>query len=340
MPTLEKNIITPDAATGLVQGSYASVTEMLPLSAVLTDSNADNPTSVSWTPNKRRDQRMADFTAFGANLPYTRQDTQQTAMAGLLKLGVREMVGERDIAVHGATPEFLRNKLQAYLTQIGTEIAWRVESARLSTLFDAKFSVQNTVYDYERDKAHEVSLAVAKKWDATGVDPVADILGWQNLVRKNTGVKPTVFITTSDVLDILAENPQFIAHIPNYVAKPSRIGRDDVEAILRNMCAIDSIVVLDEMYSGLGVRLPEGFTVPEKTVLLAPNLAAYELGRTVFGATAAAQSAEYGINNPNGVGLVGYVTADSVPVTYDAVGEGTVLPVLENADLTLKAVVA
>ena len=340
MPTLEKTIITPAAATGIVNGAYEAVTNYMPFAQVLPDANADSALGVEWTPNKRREQRMADFTAFGATLPYTRQETRTTSMAGLLKVGMREAVTEKDIAAHGDSPDFLRNKLIDYLTQLGTEIAWRVESARLATLIDAQFTVANTVYDFERAANQTTTVVAAKKWSTTAADPISDIDGWQKIVKTQTGVKPTTLITTSDVLDMLAVNAKVIELVPNMLKTPSRVGREEVLNVLKSQLGIDTVVVLDEMYNTIGVKLPEGFTIPQSVAVLAPNLNAYDLGRTAFGTTAAAQSGAYGINNPNGMGLVGYVTSEESPVSYDATGEGTVLPVLENADLTFKATVA
>lgn len=342
MPTLETKIISPAEATGTVQGAYQAVTAKMPFAQVLPDTVADSALAVAWTPNKRREQRMAEFTAFGANLPYTRQDGQFASMAGLLKVGMREMLSERDIATHGDSVDYVRGKLNSFLTQLGTEIAWRVEAARLSTLVDAKFSAQNTIYDFQRNEEHVANYAsnATKKWTAAGANPIADILGWQKTVRANTGIKPTTMVTTSDVLDLLAANAKVIELVPNMLKTPSRIGREDLLAVLKSQAGIDTVVVLDEMYTNIGVKLPDGFTVPQNTVVLTASLTAYELGRTVFGTTAAAQSAEYNISNPNGMGLVGYVTSDAVPPTYDAVAEGTVLPVLENADLTFKSVIA
>lgn len=110
------------------------------------------------------------------------------APSGALKRRAGEQIGgnlssmDRQMARVVAT-------IQDQVDQITRRKEWMAASALRSgaiTLSGDKYPTQNI--DFTRNAAHTVTLAGAAAWGQAGVDPLADIRAWVNLVLKNGSV--------------------------------------------------------------------------------------------------------------------------------------------------------
>lgn len=353
MSLLNKDIITPDEASAIVLGAYQTTTAALPFASILPDQFTG--LSVEWTPNQ--DDPEVDemkFSTWDAEAPYGRTvGGEKLSYTSMLPLRKRMRVSEKDIAngTISMTNGDLKTTLSDYFVQLGKELAYRLEKARVAVAVDAKLGIKESNeeanWDYARDSALTTSLTATKTWDKSG-DPVKDLRTWSDLIDDKKGARPTIMVTTRKVVNALTSN----AAIINYLFRgqgstlPALVSENDVKSVLSLYTGIQDIYVVDERYRDFArqskITLPGGVKsfFPENTILLIPAFGDVNMGYTALGPTAEAQTPAYGISREKNAGPIGAVlnTPSSTP-GYEAYVNGTALPVLVQSNSTLKATV-
>ena len=239
MSLLNKDIITPDEASAIVLGAYQTTTAALPFASILPDQFTG--LSVEWTPNQ--DDPEVDemkFSTWDAEAPYGRTvGGEKLSYTSMLPLRKRMRVSEKDIANGNIsmTNGDLKTTLSDYFVQLGKELAYRLEKARVAVAVDAKLGItesnEDAAWDYARDSALSTSLTTTKTWDKTG-DPVKDLRTWSDLIDDKKGARPTIMVTTRKVVNALTSN----AAIINYLFRgqgstlPALVSENDVKSVL------------------------------------------------------------------------------------------------------------
>lgn len=159
MSLLNKDIITPDEASAIVLGAYQTTTAALPFASILPDKFTG--LSVEWTPNE--DDPEVDeikYSTWDAEAPYGRTVSgEKLSYTSMLPLRKRMRVSEKDIAngTISMTNGDLKTTLSDYFVQLGKELAYRLEKARVAVAVDAKLGIKESNeeanWDYARDSA-------------------------------------------------------------------------------------------------------------------------------------------------------------------------------------------
>lgn len=348
------DIITPDEATGLAQGAFDGVSAQLPFNRVLPNMllnslpegiTSDNKT-VSWVPNQRQDiDKDPLFRAWDAESPYGAWTGGRSVKhVEVQPLGKRHRITESDIVSAGDSA-FTHDRASSFITKIGGELAFKLEKAKVKVAVDGAITVsENGIthpFDYGRDKALNVTLDNAGKWGADGVDPTEDLQKWIELVQSKDGMIPRVMVTTRKVMAALRHNKALISYLyPTSVNLPSSIRESEVVNLLREYAEIQDVMVADREYETYfqnnNIKVQQIF--PENTALLLPGFGDTGIGVTGIGPTAEAKTGI--VSNPDDLGLAALVqdTPGSVPA-YDVYVTGSALPILAQANSTLKATV-
>lgn len=350
------DIISPDAATGIVQGAFNGASAALPFNQVLPNTNADNlpqgitadNLTVSWTPNLR--QQLDDgpvFRAFDAEVPYGKTYGKgERKYTEMQPFGKRHRITEADIATNG-DKAFTADKATLFFDKLGRETAFMLEKAKAQVALNAALTISengvNGSFDYGRSADLNVpNTGLVKNWSAAAAKPVDDIKKFQDLIAAHDGMAPTVMVTSRRVMAALSQNAQLIQLLfAKTTGVPGSIKQSDVLGLLNEYANISGVLLADQAYeqyfqTNKLVRIPNMF--PDDTVLFLPGLGDTGIGATAIGPTAEAKTGI--VSNPNDIGLVGVMqeTPGTVPA-YDLYVNGTGLPVLAQPDSTLKATV-
>lgn len=85
------------------------------------------------------------------------------------------------------------------------------ERMRMQLLYSGKINITANglqyLYDYKMKNTHKVTLSGTAKWSSSEEsDPITDIIGWQDKVEEDTGVRPTRAICTRKTWGYLLKN--------------------------------------------------------------------------------------------------------------------------------------
>lgn len=349
MATLDKSIITPSAASTIVDEAFQATNDMLPLSSVFPLQSNNGETTVHWTPNLPVAQtEKMDYRAWDGEAGYGKTtESSIEKYGGLLPLSKKAHISERDIITHKTDVEWLRADAEGHLKRMGMEAAVTAELLRIPAIVNAKFTIKengvNAEYDFERPATLN-DLTPAKKWTAADANPEADIEGWINAMEAANGGLPGAVITTRKVIQALRSNKSVITDYTNQskTNAPERIKANEVIDWLRGYGLTD-VRLIDEMYTQVeresGFKLPVNVStlIPEDTFIMFSSFNDTNLGATYMGPTVEAATPEYEINRADNSGMVGYVMYDNAPTRYDVWTNGALMPILKQAVSTLKA---
>ncbi|MCO6558487.1 MAG: major capsid protein [Bifidobacterium sp.] len=355
MSQINTSVISPEEATGSVQGAFEAVSAQLPFNSILPDSTPDqmpqgitmDGTTVAWTANQRTkidDKNI--FRAWDAESKYSKTvKGAKVLRAEVQPIGKRLRISEADIARNG-DDAFTHTKALEYFQNLAASTAFQLELARLKTVVDGKLSITErdlpTTFDFGRASDLSKNLTGNKMWSADGINPVEDIKSWSELVKKHDGMAPQAMVTTRKVMNLLAKNPQVISLATERSAdtSPTMIKESAVREVLSEYAGIRSVLVADEAYDTFfqtnHIEAQDMF--PEDTVLLLPGLLDSGIGVTALGPTAEARLGV--VSNPGDCGLVGVVQDTAgAPPAYDVYVTGSALPVFTQPNSTFKATV-
>lgn len=349
--TLEKNIISPAEASGVVQAGFDFVNATLPFGAVFPIKSNEGRDTVTWQkiiPPKETDAMK--FRAWDAEATHGSTVSQTGEnYTGLIPLSKMGHISERDVINHTGNTTWLHDKAVEIFTQLGQEAAVRIELARIAALVDAKITVDENgvkANTWTFDRPNSISrLAPAAVWSDVKSDPVTDVQNWVNAIRKERGRTPGAALTTSKVVDALRTNESFITEYTGVSlanSKP-RLTRAEVLDVFRTSCGLSDVRMVDVLYTDLetanGFKMPVDVNtlIADGTFILFPSYNDTGLAFTASGPTAEGQDPEYEINKNVNDGFIGAMFSGGAPVKYDLWANGTMMPILQEAVSTAKA---
>lgn len=349
--TLEKNIISPPEASGVVQSGFDFIDGLLPFGSVFPVKSNDGKDTVTWQkiiPPKETDAMK--FRAWDAEAAHGKTVAQSGEnYTGLIPLSKMGHISERDVINHTGDSTWLHDKAVEILTQLGQEAAVRIELARIAAMVDAKITVEENglkANTWTFDRPTSISkLTPAKVWSDVKSDPVTDVQKWVDAIKKERGRTPGAALTTSKVIDALRTNESFITEYTGVSlanSKP-RLTRAEVLDVLRTACGLADVRMIDVLYTDLevnnGFKMPvdTNTLIPNGTFIMFPSFNDTGLGFTASGPTAEGQDPEYGINKSVNDGFIGAMFSGGAPVKYDLWANGTMMPILQEAVSTAKA---
>lgn len=351
--TPDTTIMSPAEVSSIAQGAFEGVASSLPFGSILPNMVNEDGLTVSWTPNQRLDEDEAEFRAFDAEVEYGRTVGAASSLSlNLIAIGRRMRVTERDIINHVSdTGTWVRDKVEEYAAQLGRNIAFRLERAKVDAIVNAKLTIdENGIkgsWDFQRKRTLTVNLA--KKWNDPTSNPLADLKAWSDAIDAAEGDLPGAMVTTRAVMDALAAHPLIVKYAAaaanNEVAATiPNVSYQSVRNVLSQYAGITDVLVADTAYADYAkansINLPGGVKsyFPANTVLLLPGLTGGLVGDTRIGPTAEQVSAAYGLSTQTGISAAVFPGFNNTP-GWDVYATGTMLPVIRMANSTLTATV-
>ena len=238
------------------------------------------------------------------------------------------------LRARNASDEQILDAVRGIAVKIARDIDARVERQRGIALRTGKSTIPELAADddFGRDVAHTVTAGTL--WSSSAVSRLADLQAWADLYETKNGVAPGVIVASRRVLRALAAGDEFKLSLVGGGSRPATVG--DVNAIIEG-AGLPPI----ETYTR---RTDAGPILPEDELLMLPepvdptDWESAQLGATFWGRTLSSQDADWQIPEDVQPGIVaGVYQSPKPPMVTEAVGDAIALPVLANANLSLKA---
>ncbi|MEE6273513.1 major capsid protein [Georgenia sp. MJ206] len=220
---------------------------------------------------------------------------------------------------------------------VAQAVSSRMERLRGTVLSTgvATISELGAADSFGRRASHTVTAG--SLWSsATSVSRLADLQAWADLYEETNGVAPGQIVTSRRVLRVLAAGDEFKINLVGGGSRAATV--DDVNAIVEGH-GLPPIEVLSRRTSG-------GRVLPETELLMLPEPVepdAWEetqLGASFWGQTLSSQEPGWELADDEQPGIVvGAFRSDTIPMIAEAQSDAIAMPVLANADLSLKATV-
>lgn len=206
------------------------------------------------------------------------------------------------------------------------------ERMRMQLISTGTITMENNgqVYEYDYGVPTDHKVTPTTAWNATGADPIGDIIAWQDLMETNGYGRPTRAITSRKVLRQLAKTTSIIEAI--YVLSDGKIKSVDESAVrtyIADKTGLD-IVVYEKFYKDIDNSTKR--MLPEDLFIMLPE---GTLGNTYFGTTPEeADLVASGIANVSIVDTGVAVTTSKLvdPVNVETKVSMIALPSFEAAD--------
>lgn len=213
-------------------------------------------------------------------------------------------------------------------------IAARIELARGDALVNGSVTIAengvSATVDFGRSGGNTV--AAATKWDNSG-DPLADLLAWRDTYVAANGEEPGVILTSRKVLSTMMKNAAMRNLVFPGANQPNVVTEAAVSEVLRAF-GLPAIEVYDVKVNvnGSSTRV-----IDDKKLLFLPS--GGQLGTTLWGTTAEALDADFGVDESEAPGIVAGSYSTKDPVALWTKASAIALPVLANPDLSMVATV-
>lgn len=349
------SIMTPADASSITQGTFDSLSGVLPFASILPNTVNDEGLTRSWAANTHRDEDEAKYRAYDAQTV----KGKTTGKGGSFSLNLQPLSHAQSITEYsiilnsGMSDDWVRAKLSEYFDKLGRDLAWRVERSKIDTFVNAVFDFDDdeqggNAYDFRRDA--KLNVTVKTKWNDAASDPIKDIQAWQKLIKTAEGDAPTTLVTTRNVVDTLMVNPSVIKYAAASAANEAalqlpQVGLNVVTNVLTQYTGIRKVLIVDDAFqtvvdnifanTQVKMRIPSSVlnAFPANTVMLSADY----VGVEALGPTAEQYLSGYGLSDSQIA--AGVFPSQSFAPGFDAYATMTALPVLDMANSTLKATV-
>jgi hypothetical protein len=199
----------------------------------------------------------------------------------------------------------------------------------------------NETVDFGRSSSNSVTANVY--WTNYGSsDPLTDLVTWARYYRQKNGVRPGVILMSEDSLYNMLQSQALRALASTLAGTPTILDLSTLNAILaRN--GLPPIEVYEVQYAGVGGAATR--VIPNNVVLLLPapvdpnSPTSTKLGATMVGSPAESDDPRFDLAESRAGLVAGNYTKEDPPQIWTKVA-GIGIPILANADLSMKARVA
>ncbi|AEI11822.1 major capsid protein [Cellulomonas gilvus] len=280
----------------------------------------------------------AEFRAFDAEPTVGKKPGGKRTILELPAIGQVIPVSEYDqLRTRGASDEVILDQILSTSTQVVQAIADRMERLRGIVLRTGVATIPElaTADSFGRSASHTVTAAAL--WSsATSVSRLADLQAWSDTYEATNGVPPGVILVSRRVLRVMAQGDEFKTSLVGGGSRPATI--EDVNAIVAG-AGLPPI----EVYTR---RTAAGLVLPDNELLLLPepvdpdDWQGTQLGASFWGQTLSSTADDWAIEDAEQPGIVaGVYRNEKPPMIAEVNGDAVGMPVLANADLSLKATV-
>lgn len=184
---------------------------------------------------------------------------------------------------------------------------------------------------FGRSGSHTITAGTL--WSAGGATRLQDLQTWYDLYVTDNGVEPGSILMSTRVLRAMAAGDEFKLSLANGGSRPATAG--DVQAVLTG-AGLPQIVTYDR-------RTASGKVITDDRLIFLPepvdpnDSTGTELGATFWGRTLTADDPAWGIADAEQPGIVaGVYRNEKPPMIAEVLSDAIALPVLANADLSLR----
>ena len=332
--SLTDQFVSAAELTGYVREAAADeVRNRFTLSTFLPDTNVDDIDFRATTGGDGL-SGVAKFRSYDAESPISGR-TGVTALTGELPpISEKRRLSEYDRLKMRNAPEAIRNAVLKDGVELAKNIHARAEVARGQLLQTGKVTIAENGLtleaDFGRKAAHTQTAATL--WNADG-NVIEDLLAWRDVYSATNGGGPGTILVSRQALAAVIRN-QTVAEAVYGTSPGTRLVTLDS---LNSLLASHGLPVF-EVYEAK-VRDAGGAAkdILDPTRLLFLPEAGEKIGETLWGLTAEAQDADYGIDSTEAPGVVVGSYSDKDPVALWTKASALLLPVAPNTNLTLSA---
>ncbi|MCL2089851.1 MAG: major capsid protein [Micrococcales bacterium] len=280
----------------------------------------------------------ASYRAYDAEPAVGRKPGGRRTTLELPPIGQNVPVSEYDqLRIRNAADDVVLAEILSTARQVVRAVADRIERLRGVVLSTGVATIPETgaADAFGRDPSHTVTAATL--W-STGpsVSRLEDLQAWCDLYETTNGVLPGVILASRRVVRVLAQGSELALSLVGGASRPAT--EADVAAILAG-AGLPPV----EVYTR---RTASGPVLPDTDLLLLPAPVAVddwegtELGGSFWGQTLSASEPGWGIEDAEQPGIVaGVYRNDKPPMVAEVISDAIAMPVLANANLSLRATV-
>lgn len=332
------DIIDPATLTGYVrealadiEGRNGSLAQYLP--------NREVPDiSVRFVAGQNGLAVEAQFRAYDAEPTVGKKPPLRRVTLELPAIGQNIPVSEYDqLRTRGASDEVILAQILDTARQVAQAVSDRMERLRGIVLSTGVATIPElgAADSFGRSASHTVTAAAL--WDsATTVSRLTDLQTWADVYEATNGVPPGSLVFSRQGFRVLAQGDEFRT---NLIGGGSRAA---------------TAAQVNEVIEGAGLppiqvytrRTASGPVLSAKEVLMLPapvdsdDWQGTQLGATFWGQTLSSTEADWGIEDVDQPGVVaGVYRHEKPPMIAEVISDAIGMPVLANANLSLKATV-
>lgn len=280
----------------------------------------------------------AKFRAFDAEPAIGAKPGGKRTTLELPAIGQNIPVSEYDqLRTRNASDDAILAEILNTARQVTQAVADRMERLRGVVLRTGKATIAEIGADDDFVRANGHTVTADALWtSATTVSRLTDLQTWSDVYEATNGVPPGVILMSRRVLRVLAQGDEFQTSLVGGGSRPATAG--DVNAIVAG-AGLPPI----EVYTR---RTSAGLVLPDTELLLLPepvdpdDWESAQLGASFWGQTLSSQEPGWGIEDTDQPGIVaGVYRNEKPPMIAEVVSDAIGMPVLANANLSLKATV-
>lgn len=246
-------------------------------------------------------------------------------------------VGEyHQLRIRNASDEVIRNHILRTMRGVVRAISDRSERTRGVVLSTGRATVTQSNFRMDDNFGRDAAMSVTAPflWSDTTVDRLSYLLTLQDAYIAENGVPPGSILMGNTVFASLAAGSQFRTQLNNGASRPAL--SEDVRQFVQSA----GLAPID-LYRR---QTKAGLVLPADSLMLLPapvdpdSEDGTELGATFWGQTLTSTLPEYEIADSEQPGIVvGVYRESKVPAIAEVIGDSISLPVLANANLSMKA---
>ena len=280
----------------------------------------------------------AQFRAYDAEPRVGKKQPAKRTTLELPAIGQNIPVSEYDqLRTRGASDEVMLSEILNTAQQVVQAVADRMERLRGIVLRTGVATIPEigAADSFGRDSSHTVTAG--SLWSSgTTVSRLSDLQTWADLYETTNGVAPGVILVSRRVARVMAQGDEFKTSLVGGGSRPATVG--DVNSIIEG-AGLPPI----EIYSR---RTSAGLVLPDTELLMLPepvdpdDWQATQLGASFWGQTLSSTMPDWGIEDAEQPGIVtGAYRNEKPPMIAEVIGDAIGMPVLANANLSLRATV-
>ena len=280
----------------------------------------------------------AKFRAYDAAPEVGKKPGGKRVALELPAIGQELIVSEYDqLRVRNAADEAILTEILNTAKRVAGAVSDRMERLRGIVLRTGTATIPElaTADDFGRIAGHTVTAG--SLWSsATSVSRLADLQTWADLYEATNGVPAGSIVMSRRVLRVMAVGDEFKTSLVGGGSSPATVA--DVNAIVEG-AGLPPIEVYTRR-TAAGVVLTDNELLMLPAPVEADAWEESELGATFWGQTLSSQEAEWEIEDADQPGIVAATfRSEKPPIIAEVVSDAIGMPVLANANLSLKATV-